>query len=338
MFASFRKKPSDPGAAKVGSTETTMFPTCYDHPRNPKLKLWDLPGVGTRKQTSEKYWTKMKLDRFHAYLIFANGRFTQNDGKLADMVHSVDKKFFFVRAKMDVDLSHAAHDQGLESLTAKQEQDVLVKIRQDSLRNLEGANSNLVDVYLISNRLTDKWDYSRLTEAICDALPSLQRESAILTLKATSTKMLNEKVEILRSRIWKVAALSSGVAAIPLPGLSIAFDIGLMINEISRYRSMLGIPEEGTTAFSMLKAPLQQCIRETCTNVTSTKGIQALLSGFAAEHAVEEVSRWIPFVGTMLAGCMSFVCTYKCLDYCLSTMKETAFKVMNDALDIPRTD
>ena len=225
MFASFRKKPSDPGAAKVGNTESTMFPTCYDHPRNQKLKLWDLPGVGTRKQRSETYWTKMKLDRFHAYLIFANGRFTQNDGKLADMVHSVGKKFFFVRAKMDVDLPSAAHDQGLESLTEKQEQDELVKIRQDSLRNLEGAKSNLVDVYLISNRLTDKWDYSRLTEAIFDALPSLQRESAILTLKATSTKMLNEKVEILRSRIWKVAALSSGVAAIPLPGLSITFFI-----------------------------------------------------------------------------------------------------------------
>lgn len=150
--------------------------------------------------------------------------------------------------------------------------------------------------------------------------------------------MLDEKVEILRSRIWKVASFSLGVALIPVPGLSIAVDTPLMISEIRFYRSMLGIPEEGTAEFLVLKAPLQQCIRETCANVTSTKGVQALLSRFAAEHAVEEVSRWIPFVGTMLAGCMSFVCTYKCLDYCLSTMKETAFKVMNDALNIPRTD
>ena len=315
-----------------------MVPTCYDHPRNPKLKLWDLPGMGTRKQKAETYWTKMELDKFHAYLIFANGRFSEGDGELADKVHSVGKKFFFVRAKIDMDISNAAHDQGLGSFTAEQEQKELDKIRQDCLQNLKGANSNLVDVYLISNHKTDKWEFSRLTEAICNALPSLQRESAILTFKATSAKMLDEKVEILRSRIWKVAAFSLGVALIPVPVLSIAVDTALIISEIRFYRSMLGIPEEGTAEFLVLKAPLQQCIRETCANMTSTKGVQALLSRFAAEQAAEEVSRWIPILGSVLAGSLSFTCTYKCLDHCLNTMKVTALEVMNNALNIPGTD
>ena len=62
------------------------------------------------------------------------------------------------------------------------------------------------------------------------------------------------------------------------------------------------------------------------------------MSSFDAEQVLEEVSRFIPVVGPMLAGSISFACTYKCLDYCLKTMKETAINVMKDKLNIPGTD
>ena len=65
--------------------------------------------------------------------------------------------------------------------------------------------------------------------------------------------MLNDKVEILRGRILKVDMLSSGVALIPVPGLSFTADIVLMSREISLYRSELGIPDEGTTEYSKLR-------------------------------------------------------------------------------------
>ena len=171
-FAHFRKKPSDPGAAKVGNTVTTMVLTCYKHPRYPIIKLWDVPGVGTRNERVATYWEKMELHKCDAYLIFANGRFTENVGTLADKVHSVGKKFFVIRAEIDVDLCNAMHEQGLKSFTDEQEHKELLKIRKDCLANLKGVERNLVDVYLISNRSPDKWDFGRLTKAIlqCDAL------------------------------------------------------------------------------------------------------------------------------------------------------------------------
>ena len=141
----------------------------------------------------------MKLDKCDGYLIFASGRFTENDGKFADKV----RQFTIVWE--------------------------LLKIRKDWLENLKGVESNLVDVYLISNRSPDKWDFRWLTKAFCNALPSLQWESVILTLKATSTEMLNDEIEFLRGRILKVALLLSGVVFIPVPGLSIAADIVLML-------------------------------------------------------------------------------------------------------------
>ena len=90
----------------------------------------------------------MELDKFDAYLIFASGRFTENDGKLADKVHSIGKTFFFVRAKIDVDLRNAAHDQGLTSFTDEHKE--LLKIRKDCLKHLKGTESNL------GGRLLDK--------------------------------------------------------------------------------------------------------------------------------------------------------------------------------------
>ena len=91
----FREK-----VGKVGNTETTTVPTCYNYPSNPKIKLWDVPRVGNKTQGAATYWENMKLDKCDAYLILASGRFTENNGKLADKVRSVRKKIFFLRAKL----------------------------------------------------------------------------------------------------------------------------------------------------------------------------------------------------------------------------------------------
>ncbi|RMX46600.1 hypothetical protein pdam_00025531 [Pocillopora damicornis] len=101
--------------AEVGNTETTSVPTYYNHPSNPKIKLRDVPGVRTKTQGAATYWENKKLDKCDGYLIFASGRFTENDE--------------------------------------------LPKIRKDCLENLMGVESKLVDVYLISNRSPDKWDF-----------------------------------------------------------------------------------------------------------------------------------------------------------------------------------
>ena len=94
----------------------------------------------------------MELDKCDAYLIFANGRFTENDGALADKVHSVGKTFFFIRTKIDLDLRNATHYQGLASFTDEQEHKELLRIRKYYLINLKGVESNLEDVYLIHNK------------------------------------------------------------------------------------------------------------------------------------------------------------------------------------------
>jgi hypothetical protein len=41
-----RLEDDDEGAAKTGVKETTREVAVYSHPTNPKIKFWDLPGIG----------------------------------------------------------------------------------------------------------------------------------------------------------------------------------------------------------------------------------------------------------------------------------------------------
>ena len=86
----------DVGAAKVLSPEYTKEPKCYDHPSNPNIKFWDLPGITNPiyKGDLEMYCKNVPLDKYHTFLIFA-------DLKLAEMIRSTGKRFFFIRARID---------------------------------------------------------------------------------------------------------------------------------------------------------------------------------------------------------------------------------------------
>ena len=51
----------DEGAAPVGVTETTSDIVGYAHPNNPKLKFWDVPGVGTPRFPRDGYLEAIKV-------------------------------------------------------------------------------------------------------------------------------------------------------------------------------------------------------------------------------------------------------------------------------------
>ena len=187
------------------------------------------------------------------------------------------------------------------------------------------------EIFLISNHETDKWDFVRLTEAIIDVLPVRQRESLTLSLgivKSLSTKILERKIEVLKSRMWMVASASFAAAIVPVPGLSIAVDLGLITAEITFYRSQLGLPEEGSERFENLDVQLQERVSKFC--FTTAVQVGTLLAAFSAESVIEEVTRFIPFIGSVIAGSMSFCTTYYFLQRSLKELEETAMMVLDD--------
>ena len=332
MLLIFRLHDEDDKAAKVGVTEITLEPTCYEYPDNPKIKFWDLPGIGTPSYPDlETYWKKVLLANYPTFLIFTRNRFSDCDKQLAQKIRLTNKSFFFIRSKIDADV--AAEKKSKRSFN---EAAMLKEIHSYCLENLHGLLEKEEDVFLISSHYPANWDFARLTKAILHALPKHQRESLTLSLSiltSLSTDFLKEKVEILKERMWKVASASAAVAVVPIPGLSIAVDLVLIRNEISFYRSQLGLPEEGSEIFAKLSDGTQKEVKAILATMTSALHIAGLLSISATEQGAEEVARTIPFVGCLVAGVMSWAATYYFLKNTLKKMEKVALLVLKEAVD-----
>ena len=171
-------------SAAVDVDETTVEPCCYAHPTNPKVKFWDLPGVGTPNYPKETYWEKLELKKYDTFIIFAYCRFTENALYLAKKIRSENKKFFFVRIKIDADVEA----EQLRLRASFKEESVLSEIRQNCYDNLEGLVDDKQDIFLLSNHDPAKWDFARLTQAIIDVLPTRQQESFTLTIDVLTSK------------------------------------------------------------------------------------------------------------------------------------------------------
>lgn len=323
-----------PDAAEVNVVECTKEPKCYDHPTNPKIKFWDLPGITDPIYEGDlkKYCENVPFDKYHTYLIFAKDRFTADDSKLVNVIPSTGKKFFFIRARIDQDVEN-------EKISKKHLFDkdaTLEKIRKDCTKNLndKGLLQDEKEIFLISNRFPAEYQFDDLTQAILAVLPQRQKESLLLTIDTAlslSEKTLQAKVEVLKGRI-KYVATASAVAAV-VPGASIAADIVLITREINFYKSQLGLPEEGSNRFSLLSLNTQNELKALGTALGSVMKIASLVVAYSAESVVEEFAHFIPFIGIAVASSLSYGATYYFLKWWLNDMEKLAVKVLKETLD-----
>ena len=281
----------------------------------------------------ETYRKKTQFDKYDTFLIFSCTRFTKNDVMLAQEIRKQGKSFFFIRSKIDV---HYLAEKRKKSF---KEASMLRNIRIDCLKCMaeEGYNpiSGEDNIFLISNHYPRRWDFDRLTRAILDALPRYQRESLTLSLNALtslSREILKRKVDIFKRRMWLVAGASAAVALAPIPGLSFGVDMVLICYEISQYLAQIGIPKEGSEIFDILADTTKKQVISLYLNFASTTGISALLAREAgAGIATEEFVRFIPFIGSAIAGTLSFAGTFAVLRIALNKIEAVALAVLEDA-------
>ena len=331
----FRLYEDDEGAAPVDVTECTTEPTPFDHPTNANIKFWDLPGIGTPDYPDlETYCDKVQLEKYHTYLIFTATRFTKHDLELAKKVRSIDKKFFFIRTKIDESVRAEKRKRSFD------EEAMLTKIRRNCLESLGDLLSDEQDIFLISNHEPENWEFARLTQAILDGLTRYQRESMTLSLGKVITRsskdIFQRKVDVLRGRIWKVASASGAAAAFPVPGLSFVVDGALILNELSLYRTQLGLPEIESSEFAKLHLATKEKVLKV--GLTTVAQLSGFLAPYAAQAALEEATRYIPVVGLVIASGMSFGATYYALSNLLTNVEEAAKLVLQEAAEKTAAD
>lgn len=129
-----------------------------------------------------------------------------------------------------------------------------------------------------------------------------------------------EKVEVLKRRMIHVVGATALIAAIPVPGLSIVDDAALVFNEVRKYKAQLGIPEEGFERFGRLSSVTQKKFLDL--NIKLANAIQ--LASEAAAEGFAGFARYIPFVGSVIAGAS----TYVLLRDSLKEIEEVALAVL----------
>ena len=133
----------------------------------------------------------------------------------------------------------------------------------------------------------------------------------------------------ISGRIWKVAAASFTGALIPLPGVSIAVDAILLRKEIDLYLSQLiGLSNENSDEFLKITPELRQKLQKFWAERTDQ--IPQLIAAYGASSAVEEAARYIPMLGIVIAGSISFSSTYCFLQRYLNKLESTGLEFIDE--------
>ncbi|XP_078267995.1 interferon-inducible GTPase 5-like [Rhinoraja longicauda] len=326
---------TDEGAAEVGTTETTMERTGYPHPNLPNVRYWDLPGIGSTLFTAGSYLKEMQFKKYDFFIIVTAGRFTENDAKLANEIKRLGKRFYFVRSKIDADLNAMQRER-----KEFDEEEVLEKIRSDCLCRLGKVGITDPRVFLISSFEQDKYDFGDLTEALEVDLPNIKKRIFVLALPNLSVEIVQKKNELLKKEIWAWAILSGTLGAIPVPGVSLACDIGILIGAIIHFRKCLGLNDTslqrladrtGKSMDELKAAAKTPLLGEITPDIIMRIGWGAAI---VTVSALELALDFVPVIGSIFGAGSSFVMTFKILRDALKELTESAERVVRVAFDI----
>ncbi|XP_051960265.1 interferon-inducible GTPase 5-like [Xyrauchen texanus] len=229
----------DEDAAETGEVETTTEPKAYKHPKYENVKLWDLPGTGTLK-----YLKLVQFERYDFFIIIASDRFRECHADLAKEIKRMKKNFYFVRSKIDSSIDAERRKKHFD------EKKTLDIIREDCVNGLREIGVEDPVVFLISGRDLNNYDFNSLHERMKTELPQHKRHVLMLTVLNITTEITERKKKSLEKDISRVALLSAGAAAVPVPGLSVAVDIALLVYEIQKYKTAFGLDDESLERIS----------------------------------------------------------------------------------------
>ncbi|XP_030399338.1 interferon-inducible GTPase 5-like isoform X2 [Gopherus evgoodei] len=325
----------DEGAAATGVVETTPEPTPYPHPTHPNVTLWDLPGIGTPAFQSHTYLEQVGFPRYDFFILLASERFRASHGQLAREIQKMGKRFYFVRSKVDADL-YAARKRRPASYS---EQGVLTQIRDDCCRQLLAEGVPSPTVFLLSSWDLGSYDFLALEETLQKELPAHKRCAFLLALPNLSLSILQRKKEAMQRQIWKLAIISCGVAAVPIPGLSVACDVTILVKTLSEYRQTFGLDDESLCKLAeKVGKPVEdikEAIRSPLAREISRDLVLKLLTkaGGGALMFIEYLASTVPLFGSMAAGGISFGTTYYMLHSFLEEVARDAHNVLIKAFE-----
>lgn len=303
--------------AKVGvQTDVTVAEEDIIHNG---LCFRDLPGFGTKAFPAEKFVAQFRVPDLDIVLAVTNRKFSEDESDLFKRVLGEGQVVFLIRSMADM----ICDDD-------KSQAELFEEVRVDFKKHV-GSDR----VFFVSTRRDNRMGLEVLTAAIMDRLDKAKQDRWARGAKAYSQAFLDEKLAACRKHVWLAAGLSAANALVPVPGLPVAVDIGILLKLFQEIREDFGLVTEQRGTMERLlptAQPMIQNIMKYTVMAGSEALIMALLKRFAGRTAIKEVSKYIPFVGQAMAASIGFAITKIAGESYLDECHELASKLLEAEL------
>ncbi|KAL2084252.1 hypothetical protein ACEWY4_019770 [Coilia grayii] len=293
----------DEGAAETGVVETTRTPAAYPHPTMPNVTIWDLPGIGTPNFKAKTYLSDVHFERYDFFIILTSERFKENDINLAKAIKKKKKLFYFIRSKVDNDINAESRRRDFS------QERLLSKIREDCRRNLKCVGNP--KVFLISSFYLQAYDFTGLIDTLRRDLPEKKKHALIQSLPVYSRDALVRKKKHFQKMIWLQAFCSCAGAILPIPGLTLAVDYGIVTSFFSKAFRSFGLDENSlhrmALRVNMDQENLKSALRSRFKDGVTDKVLMSFLNtpAMASLMTMKTVLAAFVVAGSLPAGALS---------------------------------
>lgn len=279
------------------------------------LTLVDLPGYDTAMFPAAEYLARFRVLEFDLLLCVFDGKFHKADTELFHEVSRHGKICLFVRNKHDT-LWQADVD--------------LPELERGVCDNLAEQLGEPQPVHFTSCRLNT--GLAELEAAIKAQLEPAKQERWVRAAKAYSQEFLEEKKRVCDQRVTWSAAVSAASGTIPLPGANFAIDIPVIISLFRFIRETYGLTDR-VLATKEFAIPALAPLANSVVRYASTEGVLLLIKEFSGMVVAEQVAKFVPIVGTLVAASLGFAITRKVGGYYLGDCHRLATAVLANQLD-----
>ena len=168
-------------------------------------------------------------------------------------------------------------------------------------------------------------------------------------------EMISDAKESQGAAIYGIASGSAAAAMVPVPGLDIAVDITAMVAFVNVCLTKFGLTEEAIRragkhiashmkksgkldAWQVAQDTLVDKAVDKAIDIAKEKvykflekaGIMQVIKKFAVQKGASAVAKYIPFVGSVVAGSLAFYSTQSALNEILDEMYDAAREIYLD--------
>ncbi|RUR53059.1 hypothetical protein [Vreelandella populi] len=154
---------------------------------------------------------------------------------------------------------------------------------------------------------------------------------------------LDEIRKACRTMVTKSSSLSAGAAVIPIPGVDVGSDVTLLLRLIPKINEKFGLtPEQidslDTESKIMVMTAISNVGSKMAGKYITKKLIVMLLQKMSGKIAAKSVTKYVPFIGSAVAGSISFAAMKYMGNSHIDDCYEIALAAMENKLPPPATE